>query len=188
MLVIGMRRGGSNYYALDVTNPDSPRFMWQINGGTGQFDKMAQSWSRPSLITVKDGAGEKKVLVFGGGYDDTIDDRHVATPSNGNAIYFVDTDGDFIRELTHQDMDYGIPSDLRVIDSDNDGLADRIYVGDLGGQVWRLDFDDVSQASDFDLEPLLDVSGNGYQPFFYPPSVSLQLGSCLLYTSPSPRD
>ncbi len=177
MLIIGMRRGGSNYYALDVTNPASPRFMWQISGGTGQFEKLAQSWSRPSLISVKSGGSEKKVLVFGGGYDDTIDDRHESTPSNGNAIYFVDTDGDFIRELTHSNMDYAIPSDLRVLDTDGDGLADRIYVGDLGGQVWRLDFNDVSRASDFKLEPLIDVSGIGYQPFFYPPSVSLQVDS-----------
>jgi len=33
MLIIGMRRGGKNYYALDVTNPDAPTFKWVIRGG-----------------------------------------------------------------------------------------------------------------------------------------------------------
>jgi type IV pilus assembly protein PilY1 len=28
---------------------------------------------------------------------------------------------------------------LKVLDLNQDGLADRIYVGDMGGQVWRLD-------------------------------------------------
>ena len=177
VLVFGMRRGGSNYYALDVTNPDAPRFMWQITGGQGKFKNLAQSWSRPSLISVNKGGATEKVLVFGGGYDDTNDDLHVATPSNGNAIYFANTDGTFIWEGKHQKMDFAIPSDLRIIDSNGDGDADRIYVGDLGGQVWRLDFDDVGKASDFKLSPLIDVSSNGYQPFFYPPSVSLQIGS-----------
>jgi len=73
-------------------------------------------------------------------------------------------------------MNYAFPADLRVIDSDNDGLADRIYAGDLGGQIWRVDFNDVTRSSEFRVAPLVDVSANGYQPFFYPPSVSLQFG------------
>jgi len=176
VLIFGMRRGGSNYYAMDVTNPESPRLIWQISGGQGDFKNLAQSWSRPSLLSVKFGSESRKVLAFGGGYDDTNDDIHVATPSNGNAIFMVDTSGSLIWEATHPRMNYAFPADLRVIDSDNDGLADRIYAGDLGGQIWRVDFNDVTRSSEFRVAPLVDVSANGYQPFFYPPSVSLQFG------------
>ena len=28
---LGMRRGGYAYYALDVSNPESPEFLWTIN-------------------------------------------------------------------------------------------------------------------------------------------------------------
>jgi type IV pilus assembly protein PilY1 len=36
-------------------------------------------------------------------------------------------------------MDRAIPNDVRVIDLSGDGLADRMYATDLGGQVWRFD-------------------------------------------------
>lgn len=36
------------------------------------------------------------------------------------------------------DLDYSIPSDVGVFDTDFDGYIDRLYVGDTGGQVWRI--------------------------------------------------
>ena len=36
-------------------------------------------------------------------------------------------------------MDHSIAADIAVLDSNGDGYADRLYVGDLGGQVWRFD-------------------------------------------------
>ena len=44
-LYFGMRRGGSSYYALDVTSPDAaPKLMW---GGPFVLPDGAQSWSNP---------------------------------------------------------------------------------------------------------------------------------------------
>jgi type IV pilus assembly protein PilY1 len=39
----------------------------------------------------------------------------------------------------HVNLTDSIPADPAVIDSDGDGLVDRIVVGDTGGQVWRFD-------------------------------------------------
>jgi type IV pilus assembly protein PilY1 len=36
-------------------------------------------------------------------------------------------------------MNYSIPADIRVIDLNGDGFADRMYAADMGGQVWRFD-------------------------------------------------
>jgi type IV pilus assembly protein PilY1 len=36
-------------------------------------------------------------------------------------------------------MDWPIPSNMSVLDLTGDGIIDRAYVGDLGGQMWRLD-------------------------------------------------
>ena len=33
ILVCGERRGGSSYFALDVTVPDAPKYMWRIGSG-----------------------------------------------------------------------------------------------------------------------------------------------------------
>jgi type IV pilus assembly protein PilY1 len=81
------------------------------------------------------------------------------TPNDGNAIYIVDAatgklifwvghaaDGGTSPAITASgadiqvsDMNYAIPSNVTVVDSDGDGFDDRIYVGDTAGQVWRVD-------------------------------------------------
>jgi len=55
MLVFGMRRGGSAYYALDVTKPDAPKLMWTLDNNSPGFEQLAQSWSRASLVRVNRG-------------------------------------------------------------------------------------------------------------------------------------
>ena len=32
--MIGLRRGGKAFYALDVSDPDTPKFKWKIEKGT----------------------------------------------------------------------------------------------------------------------------------------------------------
>lgn len=47
-LLVSMRRGGRNIYALDVSDPNSPELAWEIKGGvTTGFEKLAQTWSPP---------------------------------------------------------------------------------------------------------------------------------------------
>ena len=64
----GMRRGGRNYYALDVTSLNSPKMKFPvIEGGQGKFDDLGQTWSTPTLTQILFGEGKKPVLIFGGG-------------------------------------------------------------------------------------------------------------------------
>jgi type IV pilus assembly protein PilY1 len=44
-------------------------------------------------------------------------------------------------------MDHAIPSDVTVLDLDGDGYADRMYVGDMAGQLWRFDIYEGNTAS-----------------------------------------
>lgn len=41
-------------------------------------------------------------------------------------------------------MTYSIPSDLTLIDRNNDGFIDRIYATDVGGNVWRVDLEPLA--------------------------------------------
>ena len=36
-------------------------------------------------------------------------------------------------------MNYSIPAPVKPLDLNGDGLAERFYVGDMGGQLWRFD-------------------------------------------------
>lgn len=38
------------------------------------------------------------------------------------------------------EMKYSVVSQIRAVDRDADGLSDHFYFGDLGGQVWRVDY------------------------------------------------
>jgi len=199
----GMRRGGRSYYALDVsgckTNPCSttPTLKWQINGGTGNFMELGQSWSEMTKTKIKIGSTEKDVLIFAGGYDTTQDSKtQRAGDSQGRAIYIVDADtgerlwtagpsdsADFSSglNLTLSDMQYSIPSDVKVLDLTGDGLVNQFYVGDMGGQIWRFDVDNgngswsdiISGAVIADLSTAASDANN--RRFFYSIDASLSL-------------
>ncbi len=155
-LYIGMRRGGSSYYAIDVSNRDTPKLLWQINGRdhpntTNGFERLGQSWSRmtPVDITWTDGK-KRKVLIFGGGYDPKEDNYSVRTThEQGNAIYMVDAETgsllwsaspDSAVSLRLSDMKSGIVGNIVTVDDDSDGDVDILYAADLGGRLWRIDF------------------------------------------------
>jgi len=44
-------------------------------------------------------------------------------------------------------MDRAIPNRIRVIDLSGDGLADRMYATDMGGQIWRFDVTNGNTAN-----------------------------------------
>jgi type IV pilus assembly protein PilY1 len=164
----GMRRGGNNVYALDISNPDSPSPMWTIEDNTTGFGELAMTFSQPSVINIQYGASSRPALIFGGGYNGGWNatftarvgkDAGASTDSEGNAIFIVDAEtGALIWKaiggvstgrssstvFTHATMNHSIASQVAVLDSNGDGLHDRAYVGDTGGGVWRIDFPSAS--------------------------------------------
>ena len=174
LLVLGMRRGGTAYHAIDVSDPTSPRLEWVVDDASPGFAKLAQTWSRASLLEVRRGAGTERVLAFGGGYDaDRLDGRDKRRNADGDAVFLVDRDGDLVRRFDGAGMKHSIAADLTAIDSDVDGLADRIYAADVGGRIWRIDFDDP-WASAGTITRFADLHSNAApQPLFSAPSVAL---------------
>ena len=152
-LIFGMRRGGNSFYSLDVTNKNSPRLLWSSN-----LVDFGESWSTPvvarmDIASVAQNA-DKAVVVIGGGYDTVHDTSgHPASPdAAGAGIFMLDlktgaelwrASSDVAADLTlatpGREMDRALPNDVRVIDLTGDGLADRMYTTDLGGQIWRFD-------------------------------------------------
>jgi len=74
-LYVGMRRGGKNYYSFDITSKTSPSLKFRIEGGMGDFAKLGQTWSKPTVTKIRLGSTEKTVLIFGGGYDEDQDSK-----------------------------------------------------------------------------------------------------------------
>lgn len=47
-----------------------------------------------------------------------------------------------------EDMKYSVVSQIRAVDRDSDGMSDHFYFGDLGGQVWRIDYNNSGSVRD----------------------------------------
>lgn len=81
ILLFGLRRGGSAYYALDVTDPLNPKYLWAIDQ-TGSSEAMGESWSQPNLGKVKVGTQAEEVAFVGAGYDNDNEDSRFGDTQN----------------------------------------------------------------------------------------------------------
>lgn len=191
-IYLTMRRGGRFIYALDVTDYNDPKLLWQRDYQDAGYGELGQTWSALEPITIKDGTSDgRHALAFGAGYDQPNDDIEPAgtTPTydHGRGLFVVDAaSGDIIWHAGHTnthsndaggtvvklgDMEYSIPSKVTTIDRNRDGFDDHIYVGDTGGQVWRVDMDDVL-PSNWQVHKLADVGGGDRKrQFFHRPDV-----------------
>lgn len=197
-LYTGMRRGGSNYYALDVASRLNPKLAWVIEAGQPGFEELGQTWSKMSPTKIRFNNEERNVLIFGAGYDTNQDAQYENNNGNsrrverqeatkGRGIYIVDAEtGQLIWSALgttggnqqFEDMDFSIPSNLRILDTNYDGFADQMYASDTGGQIWRFDFTQFHQSG-----PLLQggvlanlTTGNDYageRRFYYEPDVAI---------------
>lgn len=80
--------------------------------------------------------------------------------------------------LTHPDMTCAIPSDVTVLDRNRDLIADRLYVGDTCGNVWRAEISNadprewkVTKIAALSTGGSSDITGK--RKFLFPPDLVL---------------
>jgi len=122
------------------------------------------------------------VAFIGGGYDPNQDLAIPGNDTKGRAVFVIDIlDGSLIWSYSYakdSKMKYCIPSDIARVDTNGDGKIDRLYVGDMGGQMWRFDIGDPDTIKwtgkiIFDSNPGASLK----RKIFYPPDVSLEKGN-----------
>jgi type IV pilus assembly protein PilY1 len=153
ILVGGLGAGGRGYYALDITNPDVPKALWEFAHDKAEGDvNLGLTFGNP-VITKR--ANGKWVVVFSSGYNNV-------SPGDGNGhLYVVDANtgkreeksAGVLLEIatftsgTTEAGDSATPSGLGKInawvDSVVDNTAKRFYGGDLLGNLWRFDIDNL---------------------------------------------
>ncbi|MGZ5181059.1 MAG: hypothetical protein ACXWC2_11300, partial [Ramlibacter sp.] len=203
-IFLTMRRGGRFMYALDVTQPAQPKFLWKKSNTDPGFEELGQTWSRPRLTLLQGYANP--VLIFGAGYDPAEDSEPPGTDTMGRGIYVVDAaTGDLLWSAVNtcsgntvsttsgiapvcvstasKGMVYAIPSDIAFVDRSGpdgkpDGKIDKLYVGDVGGNVWRVDVADsdmtkwaVTKLAALGCDSGVCAAGTAPRKFFFPPSV-----------------
>lgn len=174
ILIFGLRRGGNRYIALNVTNPLAPTFHWEVSPSVTGFEEMGQTWSTPRISKIRYEATEKWVITVGAGYDENEDNDPIVSPdTKGRGIYIIDVQtGGLVWRYTNtenSDLRYAVPSDISRVDTDGDGYIDRLYVGDLGGRLWRFDIKDPNPVN-WTAQRIFQSTGK----IFYPPEVTLE--------------
>jgi type IV pilus assembly protein PilY1 len=209
ILVCGLRKGGSSYFALDVTDSDAPEYLWRIDSSNdAQIDpdvviaELGQSWSEPQFGVVKttdEDTSGTAVFFIGAGYS--------ADNSAGKAVLAVNVFTGAVVKKFATGINYSVASSVKVVDADHNGFVDKVYVGDLGGRVWRfgqvttdsegdpLSFPDCDEninnwtAQVLFTAPTYTIESTTYtRKFFYPPSLTLEKGFDLLFMGTGDRE
>ena len=137
IVVFGERRGGRYYHALDITDTTNPAYLWSFTDA-----KISETWSEPAIGKVKmDDGTEKFVAFFGGGYDTGQNNNA------GNAFFVIDlATGQKLWEYYNDGslddqkyMNFSLATSPTIADLNHDGYIDRVYIGDVGGQLWKFD-------------------------------------------------
>lgn len=137
ILVGGLNAGGRGYYALDITSPGSPKALWNFT--VSNDSDLGYTFGNPVITKRKDGTW---VVVFTSGYNNV-------SPGSGRGYLYVlnANTGALLEKIDTGVGDAINPSGLAKINawvnSTTSNMAERFYGGDLLGNVWRFDIDNV---------------------------------------------
>jgi type IV pilus assembly protein PilY1 len=222
VLVQSFRDGGRGYFALDVTDPTEPEFLWEINserrctmgpGPSGcflndndeadDFCHLGFSMSQPAtgnvyLDSATYPAQERAVVVFGGGRFEESDDIDEATTCGTSTTFneanvarrFFVVDAQSGAKLAEFGLGRGnvAPDDEAFLlydfvgspscfNTGADALLTRCFIGDEGGQLWRIDLTSSNPESwvmtrFFDPYTEAGLEGQTRGPLYHPPALA----------------
>ena len=167
ILVGGLNKGGRGYYALDITNPQSPVALWELKGGsdasciatdaavdgtqTGDCN-IGFTFGNP-IIAKRPSDGKWVVFVTSG--------HNNVSPGDGlGHLYMIDVQtGVILQRMSTPAGSATAPSGLARINGWVDNASQNntvrtIYGGDLLGNLWRFQLELVDNPS-----PIPDVAG-----------------------------
>ena len=175
VLVGGLGNGGQGIYALDITDPSNfseanaeDIVLWEFTDADTDGEDLGVTYSVPAVVRMANG---QWAAIFGNGYNNTVADSNPS--ATGNAVlYIVDiADGSIIKKLdtgvgsADDPSASGRPNGLStpaIVDTNGDSIADTIYVGDLFGNLWKID---ISSSNDNQWDFAIK-SGSTPQPLF----------------------
>lgn len=210
-LYLTMRRGGRFIYALDVTDASNPKIKWKKSTADADYAELGQTWSELKPITLADGT---PALIFGAGYDPGAEDIAYTCATSGvcsfptvssdqahtmgRGIFIVNADTGavlkFFGPTGTPAITDSVPSTVTVISNQANNRAKLAYVGDTGGNVWKVSLMDSNGSptmttSNWTLTKVAALGGGlplstTDRKFFYAPdTVKITNGYALLLGS-----
>jgi type IV pilus assembly protein PilY1 len=178
VVVFGLRQGGGAYVALDVTDWQNPKFLWQFAPGSGVI---GATYGTPEIGTVFIKVGgtntEKAVAVLTGGegvpgsLDPAGCPRNESGPNlrgnvrcwqpQGRYLWIVDIlTGDVIQEFDRTSFDAPVVGTPALFQSQHGTSLRRIFVTDKEGTLYRVDTADTN-PNKWEVHPVFDLYHGG---------------------------
>lgn len=129
LLVVGLGRGGSEYICLDITNaPSDVSFKWSFID-----PELGEPWNESKLVR----CGESNWRLFlASGY---VDNPEQWATKKAVLISVDPNSGEEMGRIYMGNEGSNMPATPgSAVDLDGDLIADRLYVGDLIGRMWRI--------------------------------------------------
>lgn len=145
ILVGGLNNGGQAYYALDVTDPATPKAIWEFKPGCTANDdsacELGKSYGQPLITKLEDG---RWVVILTSGYNNP--------DGKGHLYVLAAYTGDLLYDIVTSAGGTGNASGLAQInafinDARFDNTAKRVYGGDVLGNIWLFDINKTQAAS-----------------------------------------
>lgn len=186
VLMAGLGRDRYGYFALDVTTPETPKFLFafsndpdnkvvrhwgpdgsltkQTYSASGEFNysKLGEAWSTPTIIAMPNGSARKWVAAIGGGFNSN---QHQNTAS---AVYLIDlaNNGKVLKLTDLTDSPEGFinstPAQLTAVTPDSTDVAKYkgafLYFTDIEGKLSKINLTNAGQLHG--ITELLDGEGN----------------------------
>ncbi len=182
----GVDATGNYYFALDITNIEDPRPMWEFTE-----IRMGETWSTPVIGRIlKDGV-ETWTAFMGSGYDNVPSQGrqghrfYALDVETGEPFWYFNAnpeintatgDPDGVIWTNGQNVLRSIPGSPNMVDIDGDGSADRVYVGDLEGRLWKVNVGiEYLDADPWTAEMMYEDSNN--YPIITKPEIWLDVAS-----------
>jgi len=176
------------YYTFDITDTLNPIYKWRINPTAAQAPYFGEPWSKMTIGRIKYMGEERWVgFVGGGGFQypaapESCNDVAYTIPNpstKGRGLFIIDLKtGNVLKSYTAGDTGLSTMRSIfaqpAIADMDGDGYIDTVYVGDLGGNMWRLTLCNANDAAagcsspttQWSMSRLFDPSGGSQRPIY----------------------
>ena len=153
VLIGGLRAGGKGVFALDITDPSAfsnttaaaqNTVLWEFDDSDSAF--MGFSYSQPRIALLNNG---EWAILFGNGYNSTDGDAALVILYLEEGIDGTWSTGDFeiIETNSGDSANVNGMGQITLVDLNSDQVIDRVYGGDIRGNLWAFDLSSSNTSS-----------------------------------------
>lgn len=181
ILVSGLAGGGRGYFALDITDPNNTKLLWEYTAADNA--NLGYTYGNPVITKMANGGTDKWVVLITSGYNNgskDSDGSNYTTAGNGKG-YLIALNPITKAQVKIFPTGEGLaltPSGLSQIaaytaQAEKNNLTKYVYAGDLLGNLWRFDIEQPDGTAPLKFATLVGPDNVTPQPITMTPQLGV---------------